>query len=76
MNDTTTFKIAEALACEPITLQEAIETDDSAEWIKAINKELDSLEENQTWILVDRPTDKNVVSNRWIFKKSIRLTEK
>ncbi|KMQ82777.1 cysteine-rich rlk receptor-like protein kinase protein, partial [Lasius niger] len=28
--------------------------------------------ENQTWTLVPRPTDINVNSNRWVFKKKVK----
>jgi len=33
-----------------------------------MRNEYDTLEENHTWTLVPRPSDKKVLSNRWIFK--------
>lgn len=58
--------IAEAFLAdlEPITLEEALESEDSLKWLEAMNSELNSLHENQTWTLVPRPTGKNVISNR------------
>jgi hypothetical protein len=38
------------------------------EWIKVMNEELDQIEKNQTWELVPRPKNKNVVGTKWIFK--------
>lgn len=69
--DVAESKIAEVLfsACEPLTLQDALEAEDSSEWARAINEELHSLKENETWSLVNRPVGRNVISNRWIFKK-------
>jgi len=38
-----------------------------------MNKELDQIEKNQTWELVPRTKDKNVIGTKWIFKN--RLNE-
>jgi hypothetical protein len=38
------------------------------EWIKAMNEELDQIEKNQTWELVPRPKNKNVVGTKLILK--------
>jgi hypothetical protein len=40
-------------------------------WIKAMNEELDQIEKNQTWELVPRPEDKNVIGTKWIFKNKL-----
>jgi hypothetical protein len=50
---------------EPKTFAEASKDED---WIKAMNEELDQIEKNQTWELVPRPKNKNVVGTKWIFK--------
>jgi hypothetical protein len=36
-----------------------------------MNEELDQIENNQTWELVPRPKDKNVVGTKWIFKNKV-----
>jgi hypothetical protein len=36
-------------------------------WIKAMNEELDQIEKNQTWDLVPRPKDKNVIGTKWVY---------
>ena len=57
---------------EPVNVREAMATDDSEKWLAAINAELDSLEQNETWTLVPRPKDKNVITNRWVLKKKLK----
>lgn len=41
----------------------------SIEWKKAMEAEMTTLEENNTWTLVDRPLDKDVIDCRWVFKR-------
>ena len=36
-----------------------------------MSEELDQIENNNTWELVPRPTDKNVLGFKWVFKKKI-----
>ena len=38
------------------------------EWFKAMNEELDQIEKNETWELIPRPKDKNVIGIDWVFK--------
>jgi hypothetical protein len=33
-----------------------------------MNDELDQIEKNQTWDLVPRPKDKNVIGTKWVFR--------
>jgi regulator of extracellular matrix RemA (YlzA/DUF370 family) len=53
---------------EPKSVNEAIK---SKYWIKSMNEELDQIEKNQTWELVPRPKDKNVIGTKWIFKNKL-----
>lgn len=36
-----------------------------------MKEELDRIEKNQTWELVNRPEDKNVIGTRWVFRKKL-----
>jgi hypothetical protein len=36
-----------------------------------MNEELDQIEKNNTWELVPRPKDKNVIGSKWIFKNKL-----
>ena len=53
---------------EPKNFEEASEDED---WIRSMNEELDKIEKNNTWVLVPRPADKNVIGTKWVFKKKM-----
>lgn len=53
---------------EPKKFNEASEDKD---WIKAMNEELDQIGKNNTWELVPRLTDKNVIGTKWVFKNKM-----
>jgi hypothetical protein len=38
-------------------------------WNKAMDEELDQIEKNDTWELVPRPKNKNVIDTKWVFRK-------
>ena len=50
---------------EPRSIQEACKDEN---WVNAMNEELDQIEKNQTWELVPRPKNKNVIGTKWVFK--------
>ena len=37
-------------------------------WVDAMVEEYDSIMQNSVWDVVHRPTDKSVVSSRWLYK--------
>ena len=45
--------------------QEAV---DDVNWHGAMKSETPSLLDNETWKLVPRPENKNIVGSRWVFK--------
>src|SRR3990167_1248900 len=36
-------------------------------WVKAIRCELEAMDKFQVWAIVDRPSDRSVVTNKWVF---------
>jgi len=54
---------------EPRNFREALESNESKDWLKAMNEEMLSLEKNQTWKLVSLPKNQRVVGSKWVFKK-------
>ncbi|CAH2101207.1 unnamed protein product [Euphydryas editha] len=50
----------------PTTYEEAINCKNGDKWKEAIREELQSLEENETWKLIDKNNDKTVTS-KWVF---------
>lgn len=55
-------------ANEPKTYKQAIECEENKKWSAAMRDEYESLVKNDTWKLVERPKNRNIVDNRWIFK--------
>jgi len=39
-----------------------------------MNEELDQIKKNDTWDLVPRPREKNIIGTKWVFKN--KLNEK
>ena len=56
-------------ADNPVTFEEAINSDESSFWIEAMNKEMNSLDKNKTWRLVKRPKNEKVLDLKWIYAK-------
>jgi len=40
-------------------------------WVKTMDEELEKIEKNNTWELVPRPKDKNVIGTKWVFKNKL-----
>eukprot|EP00253_Pinus_taeda_P034331 PITA_34331 len=53
---------------EPQNVKEACEDEC---WIKAMDEEFEQIERNNTWELVPRPKDKNVIGTKWVFKNKL-----
>ncbi|CAI5946275.1 unnamed protein product [Closterium sp. NIES-65] len=53
---------------EPATLKEALESSDAEEWKKALESELKSIEENDTFELVELPEGRTAITSKWLFK--------
>ena len=54
---------------EPQTLTDALNSSEKAEWKKAWESELDSLAENNTWVLEPLPDGRTAIGYRWVFRK-------
>lgn len=53
---------------EPTTMKEAMLSEQAESWKMAIEDEYKSLMDNKTWILVERPTGRNIIKSKWVFK--------
>jgi transposase InsO family protein len=53
---------------EPETYKEAIQNSNRDKWLKAMETEYNCLMKNGTWKIVDRPEDRTIVKNKWVFK--------
>ena len=53
---------------EPNSIKEACKDENC---VNAMNEELDQIEKNQTWEIVPRPQNKNVIGTKWVFKNKV-----
>ncbi|KAI5747542.1 hypothetical protein M8J77_015823 [Diaphorina citri] len=51
----------------PIDFDEVESRHDKVFWQQAIQSELDSIVENDTWEVVDKPYDKQILDTKWVF---------
>jgi hypothetical protein len=49
---------------EPLRVEEAL---DDADWVMAMQEELNNFTRNEVWSLVERPKQ-NVIGTKWIFR--------
>jgi hypothetical protein len=40
-------------------------------WVNSMEEELNQIEKNETWELVPRPKDKNVIGTKWVFRNKL-----
>ena len=67
----THVNMASEASNEPASMKEAIESPDKEKWTDAIQKEMDSLYENEVWDLVKLPKDRNAVGSKRVFKQKV-----
>ncbi|GJT12940.1 zinc finger, CCHC-type containing protein [Tanacetum coccineum] len=58
---------------DPRTYNEAMQSRDSAFWKEAIDDEIGSIMENNTWILSDLPPGCKLLGCKWIFKRKMKV---
>ena len=54
---------------EPTSYQEAMSSPDSQEWEKAMKAEMQSMDDNQVWNLIDPPEGLKTIGCKWVFKR-------
>ena len=53
---------------EPKKINEALQ---DADWIEAMEEELEQFERNKVWKLVPRPNNQTVIGTRWVFRNKM-----
>lgn len=51
----------------PKSFSELANRDDKHKWEKVIKDEIESLLENETWGILPRPNNRNVIDSKWVF---------
>lgn len=59
---------ANTIGSEPETVRDAVSCQNANEWKSAMEEEINSLDENNTWALVDLPVGRKAVKTKWVFK--------
>ena len=53
---------------EPRSLKEALASPQKEKWVKAMEKEMESLKTNEVWDLVELPENRKAVGSKWVFR--------
>ena len=56
------------LVAEPVSMKQAMESDDGDRWRASAEEEFNSLKEHETWELCELPEGRKVVGSKWVFK--------
>ncbi|GAU32405.1 hypothetical protein TSUD_220940 [Trifolium subterraneum] len=59
------FHLAFNAEAEPVNFEDAVK---SKKWLDAMNEEIESIERNNTWELVDLPHGKKAIGVKWVYK--------
>ena len=61
---------------DPRTIKEAVNSEDSKLWKKAMVEEMDALDKNEAWDIVELPAGRKSVGSKWLFKKKFNAEGK
>jgi transposase InsO family protein len=61
---------------DPRTVREVVDLEDGNIWKRAMEEEMESLDKNEAWDLVELPTGRKPIGRKWIFKKKLNAEGK
>jgi hypothetical protein len=56
---------------DPRTVKEAVNSKDGKLWKNSMEEKMEALDKNEAWDLVDLSTGRNLIGNKWVFKKKL-----
>ena len=59
------FQVSLTATADPVHFSEAVHHE---HWVKAMNLEMDALEKNETWDIVELPPGKKAIGSKWLYK--------
>jgi hypothetical protein len=71
LDDIDQHNLFALMSCQPTYFKEAAK---EPHWVQAMNQEIDSIEKNKTWDIVDLPIHKKSIGVKWVYKT--KLNEK
>ncbi|GJR13108.1 zinc finger, CCHC-type containing protein [Tanacetum coccineum] len=60
---------------EPANYRAALLDPESKKWLDAMNVEMQSMKDNDVWVLVELPPNARTVGSKWLFKKKTDMDE-
>jgi hypothetical protein len=61
---------------DPRTVREAVNSEDNKLWKKAMVEEMDALDKNEAWDIVELPVGRKYVGSKWLFKMKLNAKGK
>ena len=61
--------VSENLESDPTSYEEAMANSDSSHWVKAMKIEMESMDSNQVWELVEPPANIKPIGCKWVCKR-------
>ncbi|GJY91400.1 retrotransposon protein, putative, ty1-copia subclass [Tanacetum coccineum] len=58
---------------EPANYKAALLDPESDKWLNAMNVEMQSMKDNEVWVLVELPPNGKTVGNNWVYKKKTNM---
>lgn len=58
---------------DPDFYSKAIKAQDAQYWLEAMREEIESMEKNQVWQLVDLSKDRKAIGCKWVLTKKLKL---
>jgi hypothetical protein len=68
LDDIEQHNLFALMSCQPTSFKEAAK---ESHWVQAMNQEIDSIEKNKTWDLVDFPRHKKSIGVKWVYKTKL-----
>ena len=60
----------------PESYNKAISSNENENWQEAMNREIECLNKNETWKLVEKSIDKKALDLKWVFTKRVKISLK
>jgi hypothetical protein len=61
---------------DPRTVREVVDSKDGKLWKMAMDEEMEALDKNEAWDLVELSTGRNPIGRKWVFKKKLNVEGK
>jgi hypothetical protein len=61
---------------DPRIVKEVVDSEDGNLWKKAIDKEMEALDKNEAWNLMELSIGRNPIGIKWVFKKKLNAEGK